>query len=359
MSIASRARRARFLVLLVAAVAWPSLGAAAPSCTSAFTELKAPDGATFYRTASSYPGLDVRQALEQYRKIATDDGYLLVTQPDATAAIPSMGIAKPPSPHPTAIMVDRASSSISLTTIVAPGQRVDAAAERTRLCGLVAQFEAGRAGTRAPRETAEQAQQRSRTTIPEAIPSVRVVSPGAVFDAAAAKAALAPGRSVIRGQACASYNGAIAFASGSQVFLYPATPYLEEFIRLSKKAKPGRDQLVPEPEALSTRMEATANAKGEFQFSQMKPGRYFLLTSISALLGGTHDVYAGRVENNYASANVYRAEEYTFDDASQLSQFVDVRRDGDVVKVTLQPPITPNPFHHGLRGSILGCHALP
>lgn len=360
MSRSSTARRARVSFVLLASMLWPALGLASTSCESAFQEISNPDGATFYMTSSVYPGLDMRAAFERYRRIATDDGYRLLSTPNYNDAVPSLGIARPPSPNPTAIMIDPKSSSIAVTMIVGPGERVDPAAERTRLCGLVAAYDAASGGTpRSAREIADEQQMQARTRLPPPVSSVRVISPRAAFDVHAAKAALEPGHSVIRGQACASYNGQVAFASGEKVLLYPATPYLEEFIRLSKKAKPGREQVVPDPDAIATRMVATANSKGEFQFSQMKPGRYFVLTTISALLGGTHDVYAGRVDGTYGSANVYRSEGYTFGAENELSEFVDVGRDGDVVKVTLQPPISANPFRHGLRGSILGCHELP
>ena len=355
-------RVVRLCVVLCALSIWPAVSAASTSCESNFKELKTQDGGTFYMTLSSYEAIGARQALDQYKRIAADQGYELVAPPDYSAAEPGMAIGRSPSPNPIMIMITRQASTISLTTIVARGTRANAEEERARLCELVAQFDAGRSGAgqgRGPRQTSEQLREQSRTTIPEAIPSMRVLSPSVPFDRSSAKAALEPGRSVIRGQACGTYNGSVAFAAGSKVLLYPATPYWEQLVRISKKAKPGKDQVVPDPEAVATRMEATANSKGEFQFSQMKPGRYFLVTVLSVVLGGSRDVYAGRVEGAYSSANVYTTEDYTFDAANELSEFVEVRNDGDLVKVTLQPPITANPFHRGLGGSILGCRQLP
>ena len=59
------------------------------------------------------------------------------------------------------------------------------------------------------------------------------------------------------------------------------------------------------------------------------------------------------------TTDVYARQDYTFDAASTTGKYVTVSGDGDVVDVTLQPPITPNPFHRGMSGSILGCHRLP
>lgn len=351
---------ARACAMLGMVALWPAV-AAASTCTQGFTEMKLQDGGTFYTTVVAYPSLDVKAAFEQYRTIASEDGYTIVSPPDYGSAHPMLVIGKVPSPHPVAITINDASSSVVLTTIVARGDRADPAEERMRLCTLVAEFDARRAGggsARGTRETAEALERESRTALPDAIPSLRVLEPKVAFDRAAAKAALEPGNSVIRGQACALGNGQLTFASGAEVYLFPATPYLEELVRLSKKAKPGRDQVVPDPEAIATRMVAKANGRGEFQFSKMKPGRYFIMTRISALLAGSRDVYAGRVDTGYGSANVYRQESYTVGAQNELSEYVNVRKDGDVVKVTLQPPITANPFHRGLSGSLLGCHEL-
>lgn len=357
----SWARGARVCAVLGALALWPAIGAAS-TCTSNFKEMKLQDGGTFYTTMSAYPSLDIRKALEQYRAIVTEDGYMVVSAPDYRAESPSLVAGKPPSPNPVAIMADPKTSSISLTTIVAAGERANPAEERTRLCTLMAEFEARRAGggsSRGTRETAARLEDESRTAMPEAIQSLRMLEPKAPFDKAAAKTALEPGHSTIRGQACAFGNGQITYPAGEEVYLYPATPYWEELVKLSKKAKPGKEQVVPEPDALATRMVAKANAKGEFQFSRMKPGRYFVMTTVSALLGGSRDVYAGRVDTNYGSANVYTKEDYTVGAENELSEFVNVRNDGDTVKVTLQPPVSANPFRKGLGGSILGCHRLP
>lgn len=352
----SKVRIIRLCVVLGTVSMWPAIAGA--TCMDSFKELKSPDGATFYMTSSSYPSMDVRRAFEQYEKIVLDEGYTVVASPNYDDKTPSMAIGRLPSPHPTAIMVDKGASTISLTAIVLKGLRANPAEERARLCALVAEFDAFQSGA-GPRKTAEQRQQQERTTIPEPIQSLRMLSPEIPFDRAAAQAALEAGRSVIRGQACGHYKGSIAYAAGSKVFLYPATPYLSELTRISKRAKPSMERMVPDPAVFEARMEATANSMGEFQFSQMKPGRYLVTTQISALLGGSRDVYAGSVQGAYGSADVYRAESYTFGAENELSEYIDVRNDGDVVKVTLQPSVSANPFRRGLTGSLLGCRQLP
>ena len=326
--------------------------AAAP-CEDAFQVFKAPDGATFNITTLPWAGTNARDVLGQYDAVVSALGYKRVSAPVYSEAAPALVVSHPSSPHPVVITANPAASSVSLAVLVAPGLTADPAAERTRLCDLAAEVHARSTG--APGLTAEQRQLRQRTSIPKPVHSVRLLEPTVPFDAQAAKAALQPGRSIIRGQACGHWNGAMALASGSTVRLYPATPHFEQVMKLGRSARPGKDSVVPDPAMLEVRMEAVANERGEFQFSQMRPGRYYVVTTVGATFAGTHDVYAGRVENGFGSANVYRAEGFTFSDDDQLGEFVEIGRDGDVVKVTLQPPISANPFRRGMRGSILGC----
>ena len=341
-----------------ALLALPALGHAA-DCESGFREMRTGDGGRLFTTIVPYPSVNARKVLERFRSVAAQRGYIVISPADFSQSVATLGIAKPPAPGPVMVTADPAESLVSVTSIVPNGAAADAAHERSVVCGLLAAFDAsddGRRGTAAAaREAADESSDPSRTTLPTAIPKVNLLEPKSRFDAAAAREALKPGNAVIRGQACGGMNGALAYASS--VVLLPATPYLEELLDLEKKAKSGRDSIVPEPEALSTRMVAKADAEGRFQFSRMKPGRYYLTTTIAGLFGGTRDVQVGRVEDAYGGANVYAKQDYTGGAESAIGKFVTVR-DGETISVTLQPPISANPFHRGMRGSILGCHRL-
>lgn len=348
-----------YLALLVA-LSFPGLSIASAHCANNTHEITAPDGARFITNISSYTGLGDREALAEVRRIAVARGYLIAIEPDYSSPAPGMGIGKPPSPNPTMIQLDHQTYAISFTTIVSPGAQADIAEVRVQLCDLVDEFESGRAA--APRQdrpnTADMGSSEDpRTTIPEEKPRLNLLKPSAPFDLVAAKDALKPGHSIIRGQACGGWEGNLVYGS-QPILLYPVTPYLEQLIALDKKADPVKDRVITDPQAVATRMEAKPNDRGEFQFSQMKPGRYYLLTTISAIFGGSHDVYAGRVSTDFGSAAVYTNQNFTFTSGNAIGKFVDVQDDGDRIKVTLQPRISP--FRQaGLAGSILGCRKLP
>lgn len=339
-----------------------SAQARATKCDDGFREMRAADGGRLFVTIVPYASVDAHRVLADFTQLATRRGYMVIAPADFSKTVATLGIAKPPAPGPILVTADPSTSLISVTSMVPAGSPADPAHERSVVCGLLAAYDASLGSGSGPATPAasrrDDYEDSSRTTLPTAVPTLNLIEPKAKFEMEAARDALRPGSSVIRGQACGGVKtGAVAYASS--VALFPATPYLEELLRLEKSAKPGRDQVVPDPDALSIRMVAKADAEGRFQFSKMKPGRYYLTTTISGLFGGTRDVQIGRVTDAYGSADVYAKQDYTFDASKTIGKFVTVGRDGDVIDVTLQPPITANPFHRGLSGSILGCRRLP
>ncbi|CAM5273769.1 hypothetical protein [Rhodanobacter lindaniclasticus] len=353
MNISLNTRWARASVLFLALMVVPAVGMATESCLDNVHVVTVSDGARFFTAMSTHAGSSVRQAFDDVRKIATADGYVIAAEPDYGSSNPSMGIGRPPSPVPTLIQIQQP-AGISFTSIVPPG--TESKDVPKRLCAMVGKFEAGRPIESSQAESAKtvaETLEQSRTTIPVTKPVVNVLKPTVPFDLDAAKAALEPGHSIIRGQVCGSWRGNLVLGT-QPVLLYPATPYLQQVLALGKKAKPGKDRVLTDPDLIFARMEAKPNENGEFQFSRMKLGKYYLVTSISAVLGGSRDVYAGHVDTGYGSGNVYTNQNFSYGSDAGIERIVDVKKDGGTVKVTMQPHISP--FNHpGLGGSILGC----
>lgn len=119
--------------------------------------------------------------------------------------------------------------------------------------------------------------------------SVKVVQPTQQFDAKMAAAMLAQGNSQIAGVAYYEGRTLVGIKSeetvyareGTIVSLYPLTTYLEEYLKLKGKNKEGKQIASINPEAASYRVEVKIiNAKGEFAFSGLKPGKYYLLSEV-------------------------------------------------------------------------------
>jgi hypothetical protein len=136
------------------------------------------------------------------------------------------------------------------------------------------------------------AQDDPRTAPPQATgKSPNIVHPTGSFDPIAAKASLEPGAGTIRGKACVvkripaiGTREVKVWAVRQTVVLYPASAYIENMLELMRKAKPGKTMVAADPAITSIHLEGKTNEIGEFQFSQIKPGRYFLAADVSTKL---------------------------------------------------------------------------
>jgi hypothetical protein len=127
---------------------------------------------------------------------------------------------------------------------------------------------------------------------------VKVIHPSGDFDVADAKLALEPGSGTIIGAACVIrkvHNGPLTFqrADREKVVLYPASPYIEDMLKLLHKTKAGSASIEADPTITAVRLEGRTNENGQFQFSKIKPGSYFVVADVHSTNTGTRDVYAG------------------------------------------------------------------
>ena len=174
----------------------------------------------------------------------------------------------------------------------------------------------------------------SRSAAPET--QLKVLRPNSTFDLAVAKAALEPGNSTIRGTGCIRRAGNLILASNQHVYLYPATPYLKEAMDLMTKAKPGKDRLDIDPQAISTRMDGMTNPKGQFQFARMKPGTYYIFTTLQSAISGVQDVNRGSAYTGPDEITFYHElVPYTNHYGDILQKYVEIKNDGDAVDITL------------------------
>lgn len=204
-----------------------------------------------------------------------------------------------------------------------------------------------------------------RTAPPPDVPSQNVLRPTATFDVTAAKAALEEGSATIRGTACvfhavAGGGGGLYLASNQAIALYPDSAYLEEWVKLMHKAKPGRDVLDTDAQFTATRLVGKANSKGEFQFSRLKPGKYYLFATMSTEATGSRDVMLGSAQTDAQTITEYHTtEHFSVQNTDLLDKFVTVA-EGQEAKITLTPPMSWKALIGKDNGSagIFGCHTL-
>ena len=118
-------------------------------------------------------------------------------------------------------------------------------------------------------------------------------APKTVFDEALAKAALKPGNVEIKSVLVSCYGRGIGCIQGSvpvagaSVYLYPYTPYLEEYLAMQKKLtadiKRHRDyssvKIVVSPKLAEYRRTARSDEFGRYSFKDVKPGKYYIASA--------------------------------------------------------------------------------
>jgi hypothetical protein len=110
----------------------------------------------------------------------------------------------------------------------------------------------------------------------------------AEYDPVQAAVIHAEGKAEISGQAfLQKSSGAVVYAAGREVILYPGSDYIAEQMRLVYGDKKflsyygtGREFDRTDPRFLEDRRVTKANAQGRFSFDKIAPGKYFVETSV-------------------------------------------------------------------------------
>lgn len=176
---------------------------------------------------------------------------------------------------------------------------------------------------------------------PNPNPKFKTLQPAQTFDAAAAKKALDKGSATIKGKVCTWKStglldtGQVFAAPNVKVSLFPMTAYFEEWYKLREEKEGKNTQVVMSPEAYKYRVDTETNEKSEYQFTDMKPGKYYLLTYHSFTIYTSGQVYAGTVYGSGGSADVYQNKTYANGKTKRISEIVEVTAENEIKKVNL------------------------
>lgn len=170
---------------------------------------------------------------------------------------------------------------------------------------------------------------------------ITTLYPEVAFDSIQAKKALALGKGKITGVAFTKpkLSQPRIYAGNIKVMLFPVTPYFEAWYKLrkSKESLKRRRYVYMSDVAYKYRLEAITNSAGKFTFPDMKPGKYFLLGYMSWSSTGSYDELTGTSYGSYGTqANHYEKRYYTQNHEERLEEFVEVKKDGEVVEVKLK-----------------------
>ena len=161
------------------------------------------------------------------------------------------------------------------------------------------------------------------------------VYPTTSFDREHALQALDKGHSTIVGKACSYHDSHVFMATGGTVVLFPATPYFDEWYKLRSQAEARHETARISVDAFATRVETRVDDNGRFQFTEMKPGRYYLAMAYSFDEIKSQDEYAGYSQADNLTINHYEQNNYVVMHDDQFARPVEVTRDGQIVETAL------------------------
>lgn len=331
--------------------------AAQTGCEAEFSMSGSDERGLFFGTMQQFQGIDDRTIISRLGAIAQADGFQVDSE-EATSDGASLAFSQRASKSARGFMLDAKSKggTVAFTVAMPPGMKANPDEIRTNMCRMLARVESGNASEA---RSADQTSDAARTAAPQDPAALKVLRPKAIFDPVQARQALEPGDAAITGTACSARQGTMMLASNSPVYLYPVTPYMEEAIALLGKLHSGRADVELSRMAMATRMTAQTNGSGQFQFLKMKPGRYYLLATMSSTFRNVRDVKAGTAYGLGVSVDIYRSEEYDQSYNDMLEKVVEISRPGQTVNVTLTPKRSLNIFRKTGHPGIFGCHQVP
>lgn len=179
---------------------------------------------------------------------------------------------------------------------------------------------------------------------PEEKDKKEIFYPEVVFDSLQAKKMLAKGTATIKGVAFTKAKNNMGFRAGARILanqikvvLLPVTPYFEAWYQLRKDKENLRKRryVYLSTAAYRYRLEAVTNSDGKFTFPEMKPGKYFLQGFLDWTYSGYYNEYTGTGYNGYGQTDYYQQKKYSVDHQDRIEEFVEVKENGEVVKVRL------------------------
>jgi hypothetical protein len=169
------------------------------------------------------------------------------------------------------------------------------------------------------------------------------VLPTTPFNEAETAKLMERGTATIQGTATLKKKGKDNFGvKGSQILLFPVTPYFTEFLELKKKFNSRKKQATMGRIAFTYRAEGRfVDDKGSFRFTNLKPGKYYIISWISFARQKTTAVQTGTSTsyNVYGyvlgSSPIYEDYQYDVFIENEVSGFVDVKEAGAVMNVVV------------------------
>ncbi|MEO5912226.1 MAG: hypothetical protein ABIP95_15165 [Pelobium sp.] len=169
--------------------------------------------------------------------------------------------------------------------------------------------------------------------------------PKTKFDSIKVKNQLLNGKATIKGtaytkppamQRVIGKNNKI-LAQHVKITLFPMNEYFEEYLNLKKEQNVKKLKFAfMSNVAFYYRLECITNNAGEFTFSHLMPGKYYLETTIDWSQNRSYNKYVGSGSSNYGTTDYYSKQTYTEQHGDYLKGIVEVKNDGETIEFNLK-----------------------
>lgn len=171
------------------------------------------------------------------------------------------------------------------------------------------------------------------------------ILPTSVFNKEETYKLLEEGTNGIQGRISLKKRGYVNYpAFKDKVILYPVTPHLLEYLAIKKKYNSKTKQGAMTKEAAMARIETkTIDDKGTFVFSNLKPGKYYIVSWVTWEKVRSSQVQSGPVIASYNMLGIqagggYVPTETHFDATAyekEIGDFIEVIGEGKLITVTI------------------------
>ncbi len=174
----------------------------------------------------------------------------------------------------------------------------------------------------------------------------KVFTPETAFDSKVAADALEKGNATIEGVVFVKRNdmspvarGSKAYGEGVEVVLFPVTDYFKDWYKLRKKKETKINRVYMSEEAVKYSIATKTDSEGNFKFTNLKPGEYFLQTFVGYYTAKSVNHYQG--SDWYTSGgtryitNYYERENYLISNGERIEEFVTVKGENQTVNIKL------------------------
>lgn len=174
----------------------------------------------------------------------------------------------------------------------------------------------------------------------------KVFTPETVFNSEVAASALEKGNATIQGVVFVKRNdmsptarGSKAYGSEVEVILFPVTDYFNEWYKLRKKKETKINRVYMSEEAVKYSIVTKTDSEGNFKFTNLKPGKYFMQTFVGYYTAKHADHYQGSDSYTYGGTryitNYYERENYLISNGERIEEFVTIKSDNQTVNIKL------------------------